>query len=259
MRSIQERASEASQNLIQRMEEEKQAYLNSKSEDFKQDYWDKKICWSWWHSNSEDFPINFSEYRQQYLHIEPNIDRFILWMMAALEDLWFSWTIEDIFILDKPAQHYLRVHSLTAGNSQAVGWIISQTEQQFIELAEKIGDLFYDGLAEVLEWLSETITPSLSNYIAQARNQASTAWDICKPYINEKTNPKHKTNVAGMDNKTLWNRIGKLDNTTLKNLLDLLWKKIYNDGLADQGRWRKKLATALFWCSESLLNTSKEL
>jgi hypothetical protein len=259
MRSIQERASEASQNLIQRMEEEKQTYLNSKSEEFKQDYWDKQICWSWWHSDSEDFPINFSEYRKHHLHIEPNIDRFIPWMMAALEDLWFSWTLEDIFILDEPAQHYLRVHSLTANNSQAVWWIISQTEQQFVELAEKVGDLLYDGLAEVLEWLSQTITPTVSVHIIQAKQHASTAWEICKPFISKKTNPKHKTNVAGMDNKTLWDRVGKLDNATLKSLLGLLWNKIHTDGLADQGRWRKKLATELFSCSESILNASKEL
>lgn len=259
MRSIQERASAASQNLIQRMEEEKQTYLNSKSEDFKQDYWDKKICWSWWHSDSEDFPINFSEYRQHHLHIEPNLDRFIPWMMAALEDLWFSWTLEDIFILDETAEHYLRVHSLTASNSQVVWWIISQTEQQFAELAEKIGDLLYDGLADVFEGLSQTITPTASIQILKARQHASTAWEICKPYISEKTNPKHKTNVAGMDNKMLWNRLGKLDNNTLKSLLELIWNKINNDGLADQGRWRKKLATELFSCSESLLNASKEL
>ncbi len=239
----------------------------SLSNDEKQDYWNCFVfTMVWYDERGTELPIDIASIRTAYGSVEDNIDRFLPWTMLSLMEEWFvdknwwpSYNYEDIFILDETAKHYLRVHSLTASNSQAVWWIISQTEQQFSELAEKIGDLFYDGLADVFEGLSQTITPTASIQIIKAKQHASTAWEICKPYISEKTNPKHKTNVAGMDNKTLWNRIGKLDNNTLKSLLELLWNKIHIDGLADQGRWRKKLATELFSCSESLLNASKEL
>lgn len=253
MRSIQERAQEAHQHLTQRLEEEKQAYLNSNSEEYKQDYWDKKICGLWWHSDTGDFPINLAAFKTKNADLEANFDRFIPWVMLALEELWFSWTIDDIFILDESAKHYLKINAVTSNNQHKALWILSNQEEQFPELAEKIWDLFYDALAEVLIGISET-APDIAAYMKQAWENAQNAWEICRPYINEKTNPKHKTDIAGMSNKELWNRIGKLDNKTLKYFLKLLWDKIRKDWLADEWRWRKKLATELFETSKSILS-----
>lgn len=244
---------------IQDLQTKQQAYLNSDSDDFKQSYWDKYICTHWWRDDSDLFPLDLNEFKLRYANIEPNFDRFIPWIMVALEDLWFSWTIDSIFTLDESAKHYLRIHSLTASNSQAVEWLVSQTEQQYSELAEKIGDLFYDALGDVLRWISESTSPEVSSSILRAIEHSQNAWEICKPYINEKTNPKHKTDIAGMDNKALGNRIGKLDNRTLKLFLKLLWEKIHKDWLADEWRGRKKLATELFETSKYILSAQSSV
>lgn len=244
---------------IQDLQTKQQAYINSNSDDFKQNYWNNYICTHWWRDDSDMFPLDLKVFRVQHAHIEPNFDRFIPWVMAALEDLWFSWTIDSIFTLDESAKHYLRVHLLTAANSQAVEWIVSQTEQQYIELAEKVGDLFYDALADVLQGISETTSPEVSSNLQKASEHIQNAWEICKPYINEKTNPKHKTDVAWMDNKLLGNRLGKLDSKTLKQFLTLLWDKINRDGLADEWRGRKKLATELFETSQAILDASSSI
>jgi hypothetical protein len=242
---------------IQKIEQEEQEYINSKSEDFKQTYWNKYVFTTWWyHDRWTTLPIDIKILKQRYSRMESNFNRFIPWIMRTLEEEWFTWTIDSIFTLDESAEHYLRVHSLTVANSQAVEWIVSQTEQQYIELAEKVGDLFYDALADVLEWISETASSEISSNLKKASEHIQNAWRICEPYINKKTNPKHKANVAWMDNKILGNRIGKLDSKTLKKFLTFLWEKIYNDWLADEWRWRKKLATELFECSSQIKQIS---
>lgn len=131
-------------------------------------------------------------------------------------------------------------------------WVLSNQEEQFSELAEKIWDLFYDALAEVLVGISETAM-DIATYMKQAWEHTQNAWEICKPFINKRTNPKHTVNVGGMNNATLGQSIGKLDKQSLKQFLKLLWDKIYKDGLADEWRWRKKLATELFETSKSIL------
>jgi len=71
------------------------------------------------------------------------------------------------------------------------------------ELANEIGDLYYDSLSNFLKELSiklksdanadynrgrKKLAKSLyeaSNYINLASKEIDTAWDICKPYVDE--------------------------------------------------------------------------
>ena len=243
-----------SNNAFSNWESNHSLYTNLSDEE-KQDYWNCFVFTMVWHDGrGTELPIDIVHIKEVYKPVESDLNRFLPWTMISLAEEWFDYDYNDVFTLDESAKHYLQIHSLTALNSQAVEWLVSQTEQQYIELAEKIGDLFYDALADVLRWISESTSPEISSSILRASEHSQNAWEICKPYINEKTNPKHKTDIAGMGNKELWNRIGKLDSKTLKHFLKLLWEKIHRDWLADEWRWRKKLATELFETSKSILS-----
>ncbi len=227
------------------------------SDDEKQDYWNCFVfSMVWYDGRGTELPIDIAHIKQSYQSVETDLNRFLPWTIESLIEEWFDYNYSDVFVLDESAERYLRIHWLTTWNSQTVEWIVSQTEQQYIELAEKVGDLFYDALADVLDGISETTLPEISSNLKKASEHIQNAWEICKPYINEKTNPKHKTNVVGMDNKILWNRIGKLDTKTLKQFLVFLWEKIHKDWLADEWRWRKKLATELFESSSYIKQTN---
>lgn len=248
-----------SNNAFSNWESNHSLYTNLSDEE-KQDYWNCFVFTIvWYDGRGTELPIDIIHIKEVYKSVESDLNRFLPWTMASLVEEWFDYDYNDVFTLDESAKHYLRIHSLTAANSQAVEWLVSQTEQQYIELAEKIGDLFYDALADVLEGISEITSSEISSCLKKATEHVQNAWEICKPYINEKTNPKHKTNVVWIENKILGNRIGKLDNKTLNKFLKSLWEKIHRDWLADEWRWRKKLATELLACSESLTDASKML
>lgn len=201
--------------------------------------------------------------------LESDSDNYLDWLKESLQWQWVDilWSFKKnwksyLILYRSEAEWWLnsqQLESIISNNSQAVEWLVSQTEQQYSELAEKIGDLFYDALADVFRWISESTSPEVSTSILKASEHSQNAWEICKPYINGKTNPKHKTDIAGMGNKELGNRIGKLDNKTLKLFFKLLWEKIHRDWLADEWRWRKKLATELFETSKSILSAQSSV
>ena len=124
--------SEALNNNTWGIQEQKALYRNGSSEEFKQDYWNRMFCADWWRSETDDFPINLSEFRSRVNSLEPNFSRFIPWIMLALGDLGFSWTIDDIFILDNEAKNYLDSR-----------------------LIENLWDLYYNTLADFLEELKD--------------------------------------------------------------------------------------------------------
>lgn len=258
---------------IKKIQKEEDDYINNSSEQHKQDYWDRKFCGNWWHSD-DDFPINLTEFRKKIASLEQNFDRFIPWIMLALEDLGFTWDISDIFILDEQSKKYLEIHWNLTNNSQAiwnvidwdnvkknktskVEWVDLSSE----ELAERIWDLFYDSLASFLLSLWEELSKWDENlkkaweYLKIASNHIMNAWRICLPYVWEWfPNLKHSTEIKWLNISreeligSLWN----LTNEALKEFLLNLSKKIHKDWLADEWRWRKKLSNELFETAKSL-------
>gem|GEM_PF-6141791 len=55
--------------------------------------------------SNNNFPINLTEFRQEKIHIEPNLNRFIPGILASC--YLFCDTIEDVFMLDESAKEYL--------------------------------------------------------------------------------------------------------------------------------------------------------
>ncbi|GAB0174565.1 MAG: hypothetical protein HHAS10_04440 [Candidatus Altimarinota bacterium] len=188
--------------------------------------------------------------------VYPDIDMFLDSMVLAVmewEGLTYEEALEKHFVLDEEAKKHIK-------RGEVEGIIMNQEE-----LAEKVGDLYYDALAAVLSKLSETLTleskkhnelddPSeldrlilkASQNLQEASIHIMTAWEICKPFLKAPLNPKHTSDIQGIPNATLGERIGKLNYGKLAEFLKLLGEKIHKDGLADEGRGRKKLATELF-------------
>lgn len=260
-----------------------QEYTNW-SEQYKQDYWDRKICGSWWHSEDYDFPINLVEFREEIASLEDNFDRFIPWIMLALEDLGFTWDISDIFILDEQAKEYLEIHWNLAKNSEQVwsviDWDIVKKNKtstiewinfSFEELAKRMWDLFYEPLASMLNSIAIELEKQIDSneevvrLLKEACNHILKAWDHCKPYvidINElEKKSKHTFDIkdTSLSNEQISRAIAYLENRKLKEFLELLSAKIYKDWEADKWRWRIKLSNELFASAEKLKQSAELL
>ncbi|EKE28114.1 MAG: hypothetical protein ACD_3C00099G0003 [uncultured bacterium (gcode 4)] len=236
--------SEALDNHTWNLQEQEALYRNGSSEQYKQDYWNRMFCANWWRSETDDFPINLSEYRSKISPLEPNFDRFIPWIMLALGNLGFSWTVDDIFILDNDAKKFLDGR-----------------------LVENLWDLYYNTLADFLE---ELCNVTWIEKLKKASEKIRTAWKISEPYI-DKTNPPKKHENAEIEVWFSWwitavaERIWNMDKIWLWNFLLALSQKIWNDWEKDNNRpslwkdWvvsetrkRTQLATALFEASSIL-------
>ncbi len=243
--------SEALNNNTWGIQEQKALYRNGSSEEFKQDYWNRMFCADWWRSETDDFPINLSEFRSRVNSLEPNFSRFIPWIMLALGDLGFSWTIDDIFILDNEAKNYLDSR-----------------------LIENLWDLYYNTLADFLEELKDA---TWFEWIKRASEKIRTAWKISEAYV-DKANPPKKHENAELEVSFLWwintiaERIWKLDKKWLWNFLLALSQKVWTDWEMDSNRpslwkdWvvsetkkRTQLATVLFETSSILKEEWKKL
>lgn len=192
----------------------------------------------------------------------PDIDTFLDSMVLAVmewEALTYEEALEKHFILDEEAKKYVK--------RWEVEWITMNQEV----LAEKVGDLYYDALAAVLSKLSETLALEskkhtvlddpfeldalilkASQNLEEASAHIMTAWEICKPFLKAPLNPKHTSDIQGIPNAILGERIWKLNYWKLSSFLSLLWEKIHKDWLADEWRGRKKLATELFEASDKI-------
>lgn len=277
MRDIEKRAYETQKFLQEREAKEVQNYTNWDDSN-KQDYWDRVICGNWWHSEDNDFPINLIEFRKKVASLEQNFDKFIPWIMLALEDLWFTWNISDIFILDDQAKKALEIQTNVSNNSvkientfskktKAIEWI----DFSFEELAKKMWDLFYEPLASMLNSIAIELEKQTNNdeeivkLLKEASNHILKAWDHCKPYITDinelEKNSKHTFDIKGttLKNEQIARTIAYLENDKLKEFLELLSTKLHKDWEADKWRKRLKLANELFACAEKLKMASEKI
>lgn len=207
----------------------------------------------------EEEKINIAEYRKY----EPDID---LMLNIIVDEIFsFSWykdkksVIENDFILDDEARSFLKRMDIV--------WLPYSHE----ELAEKIGDLFYEPLAGLLYSLASKIEKQIDSdeEVIKLLQEASThilnAWKHCKPYVLDvealKRNSKHTFEIewSGFNNQELAKAIAFLENEKLKELLWLLSSKIQRDAEADKWRGRLKLAWELFATAEKLNQASEKI
>lgn len=241
MRDIEQRAYETQKFLQEKREKEVQDYINW-DEKYKQDYWDRYVVTMWWYDQRwTSLPIDIKQLRELYKWVEDNIDRFIPWSMKSLEEEWFTWTIDDIFILDNEATLFLDSR-----------------------LVENLWDLYYNTLADFLEELSKI---TWNEKLKVASEKIRVAWKISEPYV-DKNNPPKKHEDAESEIRfsggvhTIAERVWKMNNTELWNFLLALSQKIWNDWekdskrpsiwknwVVDETKTRTKLATALFEAS----------
>ncbi|MGE4444508.1 MAG: hypothetical protein AB7E37_05965 [Candidatus Altimarinota bacterium] len=282
MSDIERRAYETQKYLQESETKDIQDYKNGDDET-KQNLWNIYISrllqgHRWDSQTHEPELINFSDFRKnnKYSKVEDNLDRFLPGIIEFLQDYYGDEgnPLEIIFILDEQAKKYLEVHGNLANNSQAVGNVIdgnnvkknktSKIEGVDLsseELAEKIGDLFYDSLASFLSSLGEELSKGnnglkqVGEYLKTASNHIMNAWRICLPYVGEGfPNLKHSTEIKGLNisREELIKNLGKLTNEALIEFLLNLSKKIHIDGIADEGRGRKKLSNELFETAKNL-------
>lgn len=246
------------QQLKAKMQKDLDTYSN---------YWlkEKKDYWIWvfiavFNKLEEWEKIDIPLYRKN----EPDIDLFL---NDAIDNIcWYAWQdretiLSECFVLDEQAKRYIKTNQIE--------WVMLTSE----DLSERIWDLFYDWLASFLLSLSNKISENinldnrlwnidslaerkqLSEYLKIASNHIMNAWKICLPYVWEWfPNLKHSTQVKWLDTskEELAIRVWNLNNVSLKEFLLHLSKKIHKDWLADEWRWRKKLATELFEASKNI-------
>ncbi len=241
MRDIEQRAYETQKFLQEKREKEVQDYINW-DETYKQNYWDRYVFTMWWYDQRwTSLPIDIKQLRELYRWIEDNIDRFIPWSMKSLEEEWFTWKIDDIFILDSKVQLFFDNR-----------------------LVENLWDLYYNTLANFLEELSKI---TWNEKLKIASEKIRVAWKISEPYV-DRNNPSKKHENAEFEIELFWwvkaiaERVWKMDSTELLTFLWELSQKIWNDWekdskrpsvwknwVVDETKTRTKLATALFEAS----------
>jgi uncharacterized protein YbcI len=224
----------------------------------------------YYHHEWDTFPIKIEEFREKHWELEPNFDVFIPWIMESLKDFWYTIEVEDIFTLDEKAKKTLELSNNISNNSyQVENTISTKTERiEWIdisneELAEKIGDLFYDSLSSFMSSLWEKLdNTEISHLLQEASQHIMTAWEICLPYVSHDfPEMKHTTEIKWLDidKEELAKRISNLVDSELKDFLGKLSAKIYKDGKADEWRNRIKLATQLYSCAEKLKWASEKI
>ncbi len=230
----------------------------------KQEYWDRYTFTIWWYDQRwTSLPINIKKLREQYKWVEDNFDRFLPWIMQSLEEEWFTWATEDIFLLDEQAIRYLEW--------EEVEWVmnlenVSEIKLEDKELAIKLWDLFYEPLASILDWISRWVkNEEISRLLKDASSHVLKAWDHCKPFVTNikelEKKSKHTFNIVEtwLSNEQLSSAISNLGRDKLKELLSLLSKKLENDAEADKWRGRLKLAWELFETSVLIKKASEVL
>lgn len=251
-------------------------------EEYKQEYWNKYVVTTWWYDErGTSLPIIMENLRKEYEWVDNNIDKFLPWTMKALEDEWFTWEIEDIFILDSQAKEYLNSIWYTQKEStkrKVMQIIWDKGEQEilweqisFDELIERIWDLYYDSLSSFLNALSEYIyNKEIYSLLNEASDSIKKAWGYCKkPTLeflerveksdNDDVKFKHTAEVKwlNLNNDELARSISHLQHYDLVTFLEKLSIKIQKDWEADKWRWRIKLANELFACANKLQQASK--
>jgi len=276
MRNIEKRALENQKYLIEKTEQDIQDYINW-NEEFKQQVWNSYIFQLLQNhrllSNTHNpEPIDFVDFRKnnKYSEVEDDIDRFLPWVVKELYWFYDENLFEIIFELDNKAKKALEFQSNISNNSEKVeNTIDSQSNKiEWInisneELAEKIGDLFYDSLSAVISSLWKCIDKKgVSDLLEDASKHILKAWKICLPYISHDfPEMKHTAEVKWLDidKKELVKRISNLVNSELSDFLEKLSAKIQKDWEADKWRWRIKLANELFVCSDKLKQASEQI
>lgn len=265
------------QKFVEQSEKERALHKNERfneykawNQEYRQNYWDKYIFSMYYHHEWDTFPIKIEEFREKHWELEPNFDVFIPWIMESLKDFWYTIEVEDIFTLDEKAKKTLELSNNISNNSyQVENTISTKTERiEWIdisneELAEKIGDLFYDSLSSFMSSLWEKLdNTEISHLLQEASQHIMTAWEICLPYVSHDfPEMKHTTEIKWLDidKEELAKRISNLVDSELKDFLGKLSAKIYKDGKADEWRNRIKLATQLYSCAEKLKWASEKI
>ncbi len=255
------------------IEKENQDYHNW-DEKYKQDYWNRYVLTIWWYNERwTSLPIDVKKLRKR----DKNFDRFLPWIINLLEEEWFTWDIEDIFILDEKAKKALKISNETINTPNIVENTIEDKKQEeiesmwFEELAERIWDLYYDALSFFLDELADNVKNwEIKKLLKQASNDIGQAWEICKiptqKFLEEiekswkQIKYKHTNEVKwlSVDKKELAKIIWNLEENKLKEFLEKLSEKIKKDWEADRDRNppRIKLANNLFNCAEKLKQAS---
>jgi hypothetical protein len=252
--------------IASNMQKQDQEYLNS-SDANKQAYWNSLFIWVFYWRTWLELPLNLNKYKETISYLENDFDRFIPWIVDALEDNGFTWNLEDIFIIDEQDKDILE-------NIQKSSWKVKNTIQQKItqidwinisnkELAEKVWDLFYDSLSFFISSLWEKIdNEDMSKLLREASNHIMNAWNICLPYVSHDfPEMKHTSDVKWLDidRENLVKGISNLVDSELKDFLEKLSLKIQKDWEADKWRWRIKLANELFICANRLKEASEKI
>jgi len=253
-------------------------YINWNKE-YKQDYWDKYIFNLWWRHEYWDFPISIQDFKNKFNDLENNFNKFILWIIESLEDEWFTWDINDIFILDKETEEYLRwiwyiqkqdikkkiIEIIENKKDQEILW----ENISFNDLIERIWDLYYDSLSSFLSSLVNYIyDKKVSELLKKTSENISNAYSICeKPTLeflekvkesNEDIEFKHTSEVKWIkiNNDELAKIVWNLVSYKLSDFLEKLSAKIQRDWETDKWKWRVKLANELFACANKLKEAS---
>lgn len=214
------------------------------------------LAWSFIKTLRDWHKIDIADYRR----FEPDID---LMLNIIIDEIFsFSWykdkksVIEHDFILDDLAKSHIR--------TETIEWV----DFSFEELAKRMGDLFYEPLASMLNSIAIELEKQIDSneevirLLKEACNHILKAWDHCKPYVTDinelEKKSKHTFDIrdTSLTNEQISRAIAYLDNNKLKEFLELLSSKLYKDWEADKWRWRIKLSNELFACSERLKQAS---
>lgn len=258
-------------------------YINW-DEEYKQNYWDDYFCRWLYPLWSIDYPVDIKDFREKHKDIEPNIERFLPWIIKAMEEnTGEEWVdIEGVFTLDEEARKYLeKIWYLQQQEIRIkiIEIVWNKKEQEilwenisFDELIERIWDLYYNSLSSFLFSLSEHIYDTeISELLKKASKNISNAWDICeKPTLEflekvkksgEKVEFKHTSEVNWIktSNEELAKIIWNLVSYKLSDFLEKLSAKIHKDWIADEWRERIKLSNELYACAEKLKLASEKI
>jgi len=178
--------------IFSQIEKNKQDYLNW-DEEYKQDYWDGYFCRGLYQTWHIDYPVDIKDFREENKDIEPNIERFLPWIIKAMEEnTGEQWAdIEGVFTLDEESRKYLEKILYLQQQEiriKIIEIIWNKEEQEilwenisFDELVERIWDLYYDSLSSFLSTLSEyNYGKEISELLKEASKNISNAWDICE-------------------------------------------------------------------------------
>ena len=231
---------------IEESGKQKNKYSNLSKEEKVSYFWDYIIKW-WYYSGWRK--VLLSSMRA----IEPNIEDLFPSIEKSIREyspeLWLNYYIDFDDIPDQ------------SNRTNNIEWI----DFDNTELAEKVWDLFYNGLSDFLRYLSENTNieenewTKISELLKKASDNINEAWIICEPYVRtDFKEMKHTDTIKWSDisNENLAQWIWNLYLEQLWDFLSQLSKKLEEDWLADEWRWRTKLANELFESSKAIWEAS---